>query len=217
LSRAAIIAGAGAAAAVIIAVTVVATLLVTRGPGGTGGPANGTGGHHPAAGRSPGTSLSANHRNGKSAPTTPQPTLAPDLDRCLIGTWKGVNDSSPGYISGQPVQYFGSGPTQTFWPNGRGKAYYGKHLVYRTKIDGNVWTDVYSGYATFYWTAKNGVDRTYHVRSHGTSLLLENGVLNNSRPLRLLLGLGRYTCSGNSLQFFQRGDVATLAREIPEP
>jgi serine/threonine protein kinase len=42
-------------------------------------------------------------------------------------------------------------------------------------------------------------------------------VLVNSRPLRLLLGLGRYTCSGNSLQFFQRGDVATLTRELPKP
>jgi hypothetical protein len=214
LSRAAIIAGAGAAVAAIIAVTVVATLLVTRGPGG---PANGTGGHHPAAGRTHGTSLSANHRNGQSVPTTPQPTLAPNLDRCLIGVWKGINDTSPGYIYGQPVQYVGLGPTQTLWPNGRGKAYYGKRMVYRAKINGNVWTDVFSGYATFDWTAKNDVTRTYRVRSHGTSLLYENGVFQNSRPLRVLSGLGRYTCSGNSLQFFQRGDVTTLTRELPKP
>jgi hypothetical protein len=217
LSRTAIVAGAGAGAVVIVAVAVMATLLVTRGAGGTGGPADGTGGHHPATGRSRGTSLSENHRNGNGVPATPQPTLAPNLDRCLIGTWKGINDTHPGNIYGQPVQYVGTGPAQTYWPNGRGEVYEGKHQVYQTKINGNVWENVYSGYATFYWTAKNGVTRTYHVKAHGTVQLLENGVLIKAVPLRLLVGLGRYTCSGNSLQFFQRGEVTTLAREVPKP
>ena len=217
LSRTAIIGGVSAGTVVIAVVAVVATLLATRGPaGGNGGPPNATDGHHPAAGHSQGTNVSVKHRQQGSAPGTPQPTLAPNLDRCLIGTWKGLNETDPGYVYGQPVQYVGQGATQTFWPNGRGKAYYGKHMAYRAKINGNVWTDVFSGYVTFDWTAKNDATRTYRVRSHGTSLLYENGVFQNSRPLRVLSGLGRYTCSGNSLQFYDHGAVTILTRELPK-
>jgi molecular chaperone DnaK len=151
----------------------------------------------------------------QAGPGAPSP--APNLDRCLIGTWKGIHETTTGYIGGQPAQYVGRGATQTFRPNGSAKADYGKRMVYRTTLNGNVWTDVFSGYVTYHWRAKNGAEHGSHYRGHGTSLLFENGVLNNSLPLTLAKGPERYTCSGNSLEFFANSGTVTLARVLPKP
>jgi hypothetical protein len=224
-SRAALIGGAGAGAVTIALAVVLAILLIPRGPAGSnGGPANGTNGHDPRVGVSGEPTSPAGRRNGESSSATPQPTLAPpqptlapNLDRCMIGTWKGDYESVTFSFSGKPVTFIGRGATQTFWPDGTGKADYGNRMVYRGKLNGNLLEEVATGYATFYWTAKNGVERVYHIRSHGTVQLLENGVLNNSGPTTVAAGLLNYTCSRKSLVFFAKHGTDTLTRELPNP
>jgi hypothetical protein len=224
LSRTALIGGAGVAAVVIAAVAVGTTLLIVRGPAG----GSGTGGHHGSGtsgshrtgtSAAQGTGSSAEQAGGTSAPATPQPTLPPDLDRCMIGVWKGVNESVTNQINGQPVPFVGPGATtQTFRPNGRAKADYGKSTVYRATVNGSKWTYVFHGYVTYHWRTKHGRLYGSHDRGHGSWQLLDNGVVNNSGPLtHLAPGPARYTCSGKSLQTFNNTGSVTLAREQPKP
>ena len=208
----------------IAAVAVVATLLVVRNPAGgtgTGGhDGSGTSGSHQTgtSAAAQGTGSPAEQAGGTSMPATPQPALPPDLDRCMIGIWKGVNESITNQVNGQPVPFAGPGSTQTFRPNGGAKADYGKSTVYRATINGSKWTYVFHGYVTYHWRTKHGRLYGSHEKGHGSWQLLDNGVVNNSGPLtRLAPGPARYTCSGNSLQSFNNTGSVTLTRERPKP
>ena len=213
LPRTALIAGAPAVLIAVIAIA--ATLLPSNGAAGnTNSPGSGAGGRVVPAGTSQGTSLSVGA--GQSPLARPSPTLAPDLDPCLVGTWKGVNADVINQINGQPTEFIGQGPSQTYRSNGTGKTDYGKRTVFRATVDGNKWTYIISGYITWHWWAKNGKERDNHPREHGTLALFDNGVYNNGGPLRLGAGPGRYTCSGSTLQYFSNTGSLTLTRVRPK-
>jgi hypothetical protein len=204
----------GAAAVVIAVIAIAATLLPGNGAAGNNSPGGG-GGHHLTAGPSQGTNLSAGA--GKSPSASPSPTLAADLDPCLIGTWKSVNANVINQINGQPTEFIGQGPTATYRANGTGKTDYGKRTVFRATVNGNKWTYIITGYIAWHWRIRGGEERDSHPREHGTLALFDNGVYNNGGPLRLGSGPGRYTCSGNTLQYFSNIGSETLIRVQPKP
>jgi hypothetical protein len=205
----------GAAAVVIAVIAIAATLLPGNGAAGNNSPGGGAGRHHPTGGTSQGANLSVG--TGKSPSASPSPTLAADLDPCLIGTWKGINATVLNQINGQPTEFIGQGPTATYRANGTGKTDYGKRTVFRATVNGDKWTYVISGYITWHWKVKDGKDTASHPREHGTLSLFDNGVYNNGGPLRLAAGPGRYTCSASTAQFFSDSGSVTMTRVQPQP
>jgi hypothetical protein len=200
---------------VIAAVAVTAVVLATRGPGGgTGGPANGTSGHRTAAGTSPGSgSAGEGHNTSATVPPAPQ-TLA----QCAVGTWTGVTEDVVNKINNAGVAFNGRGPVdEVLKANGKGVANYGNR-AFRATVNGNKWTFVLHGYATYQWqTQGNRIMLIGDVKSHGTWQLLENGVLNNSGPLNLVTGAENVVCSGNILHSYVNGGSTEMKRVPTKP
>jgi protein kinase-like protein len=217
LSRAAIVAGA-ATAVVIAAVAVAATLLAVRGPDGTGGPANGTGGQHPPAeaGASSGTGSSPGHGKNTSATVPP---ARQTLSQCAVGKWKGVTEDVINKINNAGVAFNGRGPAdEVIKANGRGVTNYGNRAVFRATVNGNKWAFVVHGYATYQWqTQGNRVMLIGDVKSHGSWQLLENGLLNNSGTLNLVTGAENDSCSGNIIRSFTSQGSMEMKRVLPKP
>jgi hypothetical protein len=105
---------------------------------------------------------------------------------------------------GLGVAFNGHGPAEeVIKANGKGKANYGNRAVFRATVNGNKWTFVIHGYATYQWQAQgNRIILIGDVKSHGSWQLLENGLLNNSGPLNLVVGAENDSCSGNIFRSF---------------
>ena len=136
----------------------------------------------------------------------------------MIGAWKGVNEGVTNHIDNNPVEFSGRGPAMTLRANGRGRNYYGKHLVYRGgMVNGNRWTEVFHGYVTYDWQIQGRSMDLSDIKPHGTWELLENGAYNNGGPLSLATGPGSFSCSGDTLRFYDNSGSTVLKRVLPKP
>jgi hypothetical protein len=90
--------------------------------------------------------------------------------------------------------------------------------VYRAgNVNGNVWTEVFSGYVSYDYQVQGKAILLSNLRSHGTWELIENGSYSNGGPLTLYLGPGTYTCSGNTLRYYDPNGSTVSTRELPAP
>lgn len=147
--------------------------------------------------------------------TSPSPSSA--LDPCLFGTWIGTSDDLPGTVSNQPVTYTSpGGPTQIFRPDGVNILEFGPWATETAHVNGNTWTEVYTGRATVHYETVNGELLSSDISAQGTQTLLENGSYNNGGPLTLNTQPDRYTCSATTLQIFvPDGGSEVLRRSTP--
>ena len=142
-----------------------------------------------------------------SAPTAstapPSPSLAPGLDSCVVGTWKGVSQIVTNHIGLEPAEFTGPGPASFILrPDGTGTADFGPSGETLTStVNGVVWTEVVTGSATFTYQTSNGSLLFSDAHGAGTQTLYENGIKNVSGPLTALT-TDQYTCSGNTLRAF---------------
>jgi hypothetical protein len=154
-------------------------------------------------------------RPSSSALASPTPSPSSTLDSCLFGTWRQTLEQIPDTINGNPVTLSGGfGVIQTFSPSGVNTIQYGNGATYTVHVNGNLWSEVVTGSATANYTIQDGMLLISDVIAHGTQALYENGSYNNGGPLTLNTEPDRYTCSGNSLQFFEpSGGSVVLTRE----
>ena len=145
---------------------------------------------------------------------SPAPSPSSTLDSCLVGTWKQALEQIPDTINGNPVDLSGGyGMIESFASDGIATVQY-SGTTYTVKVNGNLWSEVITGSATYDYTTQDGMLLSSDVNTHGTQDLYENGSYNNGGPLSLNTQPARYTCSGNSLQLFSpNGDSEDLTRE----
>ena len=139
------------------------------------------------------------------APSTgpPSPSLASGLDSCVVGTWKGVHQTVTNHVGLEPAEFSGPGPASFILrPDGTGTADFGANGETLTAtVNGNVWTEVVTGSATFTYQTSNGSLLFSDAHGSGTQTLYVNGIKNVSGPLTALT-TDQYTCSGNTLRAF---------------
>jgi molecular chaperone DnaK len=139
------------------------------------------------------------------APSTgpPSPSLASGLDSCVVGTWKGVHQTVTNHVGLEPAEFSGPGPASFILrPDGTGTADFGANGETLTAtVNGNVWTEVVTGSATFTYQTSNGSLLFSDAHGSGTQTLYVNGIKNVSSPLTALT-TDQYTCSGNTLRAF---------------
>jgi molecular chaperone DnaK len=138
------------------------------------------------------------------ASTVPaSPSLAPGLDSCVVGTWKGVSQIVTNHVGLEPAEFTGPGPASFILrPDGTGTADFGPSGETLTStVNGVVWTEVVTGGATFTYQTSNGSLLFSDAHGSGTQTLYENGIKNVSGPLTALT-TDQYTCSGNTLRAF---------------
>jgi molecular chaperone DnaK len=152
---------------------------------------------------------------GSSAPSSPGPNPSSSLDSCLLGTWKQTLEQIPDTINGDPVAMSGGyGMIEIFSPDGAATVEYGGGTTYTATVNGNLWSQVVTGTATYDYTIQDGMLLSSDVNAHGTNNLYENGSYNNGGPLSLNTEPARFTCSGDSLQIFSpNGDSEDLTRQ----
>jgi len=131
------------------------------------------------------------------------PSLAPGLDSCVVGTWKGVHQTATNHVGLEPATFTGPGPASAILrPDGTGTIDFGANGETLTAtINGNVWTEVVTGSATFTYQTSNGSLLFSDAHGSGTQTLYENGIKNLSAPATALT-TDQYTCSGNTLRAF---------------
>jgi len=131
------------------------------------------------------------------------PSLAPGLDSCVVGTWKGVHQTATNHVSLEPAVFTGPGPASAILrPDGTGTIDFGANGETLTAtINGNVWTEVVTGSATFTYQTSNGSLLFSDAHGSGTQTLYENGIKNLSAPATAST-TDQYTCSGNTLRTF---------------
>jgi hypothetical protein len=117
------------------------------------------------------------------------------------------------------VAFNGRGPADEIMrANGTGIANYGNRAVFRATVNGNKWTFVLHGYATYQWqTQGNRIMLIGDIKSHGSWQLLENGVLDNSGPLNLVTGSENVNCSGNTIHTYTSQGSMEIKRVPPKP
>jgi hypothetical protein len=147
-----------------------------------------------------------------------QPSPTSTLDSCLVGTWTGTSEDITNTINNEPVQFTGPGPTQTFQADGNGVTDYGTAgTVFTATVNGDQWTEIIKGRATWHYQAQHGSMLGSSVSPHGSWELLDNGVYNNGGPLSMQFGPETYTCSGNSLKEYLTNGAVELTRKLPSP
>jgi hypothetical protein len=150
-----------------------------------------------------------------SRPSSPAATASSGLDSCLFGTWRQTLEQIPDTINGDPITLSGGyGMIETFSPSGVATMQYGGGITYTATLNGNVWSEVINGSATYDYTTQDGMLLSSNVIANGTQALDENGSYDNGGPLTLNTEPARYTCSGNTLKIFSpNGDNENLTRE----
>ena len=141
---------------------------------------------------------------GATASTGPtSPSLAPGLDSCVVGTWKGVHQTVTNHVGLEPATFTGPGPASAILrPDGTGTIDFGANGETLTAtVNGNVWTEVVTGSATFTYQTSNGSLLFSDAHGSGTQTLYVNGIKNVSVPATALT-TDQYTCSGNTLRAF---------------
>jgi molecular chaperone DnaK len=141
-----------------------------------------------------------------SAPATstgPSPSLASGLDSCVVGTWKGVHQTATNHVGLEPATFTGPGPASAILrPDGTGTIDFGANGETLTAtVNGNVWTEVVTGSATFTYQTSNGSLLFSDAHGSGTQTLYVNGIKNVSVPATAST-TDQYTCSGNTLRTF---------------
>jgi hypothetical protein len=191
---------AAVAVAVIGAATGLTIALVHGGNGGTPGPDHST------------SSTSSAHFAGGSV--TPNPSQSPStgLDSCLFGTWTGVSEDVTNTINGNPVEFTGLGPTETFNSDGTGTTDYGSGTDFNATAEGHSWEEIVTGSATARWATGNGELMSSEVQPDGTWTLLEDGNFNNSGSLSLDPEPSRYTCTSTTLTLYAQQGSETFER-----
>jgi hypothetical protein len=141
---------------------------------------------------------------GAAASTGPEsPSLAPGLDSCVVGTWKGVHQVVTNHVGLEPAEFAGPGPASFILrPDGTGTVDFGaKGETLTATVNGNVWTEVVTGNGTFTYQTSNGSLLFSDAHGSGTQTLYVNGIKNVTAPLTALT-TDQYTCSGNTLRAF---------------
>jgi hypothetical protein len=142
-----------------------------------------------------------------SAPTVSigpvSPSLAPGLDSCVVGTWKGVHQVVTNHVGLEPAEFTGPGPVSfILGPDGTGTVSFGASGETLTAtVNGNDWTEVVTGSGTFTYQTSHGSLLFSDVHGTGTQTLYEDGIKNVSAPLTALT-TDQYTCTGNTLRTF---------------
>jgi molecular chaperone DnaK len=161
----------------------------------------------PPATRTPPTSAPAATSaatTGSAATTRPaSPSLAPGLDSCVVGTWKGVHQTVTNHVGLEPATFTGPGPASAILrPDGTGTIDFGASGETLTAtVNGNVWTEVVTGSATFTYQTSNGSLLFSDAHGSGTQTLYVNGIKNVTAPATALT-TDQYICSGNTLRAF---------------
>ena len=160
----------------------------------------------PATSAPPASALAATSAatTGAAASTGPaSPSLAPGLDSCVVGTWKGVHQVVTNHVGLEPAEFAGPGPASFILrPDGTGTADFGANGETLTAtVNGNVWTEVVTGSATFTYQTSNGSLLFSDAHGSGTQTLYVNGIKNVTAPATALT-TDQYTCSGNTLRAF---------------
>jgi molecular chaperone DnaK len=141
-----------------------------------------------------------------SATPSPTPLIAPQLDPCMVGTWRSTSSQAFSTINGDQVQLTGgAGMIQTYRPDGTGTVDYNKSQDSAVTHDGARWTERIRGKVTFSVRHVDGKEYISNVKAEGTSVLYRNGKRNNGIPLALLLEPAQYFCSADSLEFHGTG------------
>jgi molecular chaperone DnaK len=131
------------------------------------------------------------------------PSLAPGLDSCVVGTWKGTSQVVTNHVGLEPAGFAGPGPASFILrPDGTGTVDFGPSGETLTAtVNGIVWTEVVTGSGTFTYQTSNGSLLFSDAHGSGTQTLYEDGIKNVSAPLTALT-TDQYTCSGNTLRTF---------------
>ncbi|MEJ3748016.1 Hsp70 family protein [Actinomycetes bacterium KLBMP 9797] len=143
---------------------------------------------------------------------SPSRSIAPNLDPCVVGTWRSVSAQGFHSINGDQVPLTGrAGAIQTYRPDGTGTLDFNKSTDKVGTHDGAKWSERTRGTISFKVRHSNGKEYVSDVRAKGTITLYRNGSRRNQIPLSLVLEPEEYYCSGNQLQF--HGDtVSTWTR-----
>jgi serine/threonine protein kinase len=161
----------------------------------------------------------AQHRSGQPSATsgrspTPSPSTPPSPAECLIGRWIGTSENLTGTINNNSVIYTGPGPIETYSADGTATTTY-HDRKYSTTVDGNQWTQVVNGGATFHYEIQNGLILFSNIKDHGTSTLLENGSYDNGGPFTIVATPERFSCSGNTLREYpSNGSVVSTRAPV---
>jgi molecular chaperone DnaK len=160
----------------------------------------------PATSAPPTSALAATSATttGAAASTGPaSPSLAAGLDSCVVGTWKGVHQSVTNHVGLEPATFTGPGPASAVLrPDGTGTIDFGANGETLTAtVNGNVWTEVVTGSATFTYQTSNGSLLFSDAHGSGTQTLYVNGIKDVTAPATALT-TDQYTCSSSTLRAF---------------
>jgi serine/threonine protein kinase len=163
------------------------------------------------------TAVTSAHAAAAATTPTPAPSPTSGLDPCVIGTWAPVSEDVTNTINGNPVQFSGLGPNETYRSDGTLIADYGSSTgsVFTANAGGESWEEIVRGTATAQYETRNGTLLDSDIRPVGTWTLYENGVYNNSGALTVETAPTPYTCTQNTLKIYPPNGSLVLDRTSP--
>jgi actin-like ATPase involved in cell morphogenesis len=155
----------------------------------------------------------ASHSPSRSPSGSPSPSLAANLDPCLIGTWRGTHDEKRNTINGKPVLFTGNGGgVVTYRPDGTTTVDFATMDPIRAVVDGDTWTETDQGSATMRYHTVDGVEYDSEIHIQGTWTLRRNGKVNNTGNLTISTTAVPYECSGDTLRSYTSFSTSVSTR-----
>ncbi|MEV4630208.1 Hsp70 family protein [Micromonospora sp. NPDC049523] len=155
-----------------------------------------------------------------ASPTpTPSPTrsFAPQMDPCLLGTWRSTSMQTFSRINGDQVQLSGgAGIILTYKPDATASLDYNKSEDAAATHDGARWTQRIRGTITMSVRHTGGKEYISNVKASGTNTLYRAGKRSNSIALSLLLEPDDYFCTENRLEFHSTGVAVSVWARVNE-
>jgi hypothetical protein len=127
-------------------------------------------------------------------------------------TWTNTATDVLNTIDGNPVQFNGSGGSETFEANGQYHGTWGPRTLTAT-VNGNQWAENITGSVTAHVNTTGGTMLFSDVQSSGGYTLDENGILAGSGPITIEPGPQRYVCTATTLRGFADNGSNVWARE----
>ncbi|MDQ0371382.1 Hsp70 family protein [Catenuloplanes indicus] len=130
---------------------------------------------------------------------SPSPSISPGLDPCVIGVWKQQKYVIENTIDGKPTDFTGYDTgTDTYRPDGSYEIVY-SGSPFRATVRDDLWEHIVTGRVTGRYTTTGGKLAATDVAATGTSKLLVNGDLDNSRALSVSDDASSYECRDDTL------------------
>ncbi|MDP9794689.1 actin-like ATPase involved in cell morphogenesis [Catenuloplanes nepalensis] len=148
---------------------------------------------------------------------SPAPSVSPGLDPCVVGVWKQQKYVIENTIDGEPTDFTGYDTgTDTYRADGTYEVVY-SGSPFKATVRGDNWEHIVTGSITGRYTTTGGELTATDATASGTSKLLLNGKLDNSRNLTTSDDPSSYECDDDTLVIYGTFYGVELTRTAETP